>query len=103
MTRNPWELLFYCDETTRAVGLPYAEPRILFGIARYYGVTHFIHDTNRPGLGAFIKSGHPALQLLVNGPLPIYSIDFAKFGEDELAPESEFAGYARRLKSQKRK
>lgn len=85
MSRNPWELLFYCPETMRGVGLPFAEPAVIFAIAKYYGVTHFIWDKNRPGLSEFLRGGHPALTLVIEGRTPVYAIDYTKFADGELA------------------
>ncbi len=85
MTRNPWELLFYCPSTVRAVGMPHATPDVIFAIARYYGVTHFIWDCNRPGLETFLRNGHPALTRLTDSPLPVYAVDYTRFSPGELA------------------
>ncbi|HBC86255.1 MAG TPA: hypothetical protein DCZ94_04800 [Lentisphaeria bacterium] len=86
MTRNPWELLFYMPPASRGVGLPYASPDVIFSIARYYGVTHFINDCRRPGLDSFLKRGHPALtRITADGPFPVYKFDATLFKEGELA------------------
>ncbi|HCE45836.1 MAG TPA: hypothetical protein DET40_20010 [Lentisphaeria bacterium] len=86
MTRNPWELLFYMPPTVRGVGLPYAAPKVIFAIARYYGVTHFVNDCRRPGLDAFLKNGHPGLApVKTDGPFPVYSFDATLFKDGELA------------------
>mgnify|MGYP001293422332 CR=1 FL=1 len=86
MTRNPWELLFYMPGTIRGVGLPYATPEVIFAVAKYYGVTHFINDCRRPGLDTFLKKGHPGLsRISVEGPFPVYKFDAASFKDGELA------------------
>ena len=89
MSRNPWELLFYCPPGLRAVGLPYATPDVIFAVARYYGVTHFVWDKDRPGLREFIQSGHPALKLVIDDPLPVYAIDYAAFSPGEIMDEDK--------------
>jgi len=85
MTRYPWQITFYCPPGVRAVGLPHATPDILFAVARYYNVTHLIHDRDRPGLRAFIDSGHPALTHVTDQPHPVYAIDYTAFAPGELA------------------
>jgi hypothetical protein len=84
MTRNPWQMLFYAPDGLRAVGLPYATPDVLFGVARHYGVTHLVWDKNRPGLREFILSGHPALRRVIDKPYPVYAIDYTRFAPGEL-------------------
>ena len=85
MSRTPWQILFYSPDTVRGVGLPYARPEVIFAIARYYGVTHFIMDRPRPGLWAFLRRGHPALTRIRGAPFAVYAIDYTKFAEGELA------------------
>jgi hypothetical protein len=85
MSRNPWELTFYCPPSIRAVGLPYARPEVIFAVARYYGVTHFIYDRERPGLREFLRRGHPAVTRVTRRPIPIYAIDYQAFEPGELA------------------
>ena len=95
MTRNPWELLFYSPDSMRATGLPYAEPRVILAVAKYYGVTHLMNDRYRPGLKSFLRSRHPGVTQVVSRPQPVYEIDFNLFGPEEIASEEELRGYNR--------
>ncbi len=85
MSRYPWQILFYSPDTVRGVGLPYATPDVIFAIARYYGVTHFIADRDRPGLRRFLRRRHPALSRVRGAPFPVYAIDYERFQSGELA------------------
>lgn len=97
MTRNPWELLFHCSESMQAIGLPYAEPRILLAIGKHYGVTHLMNERYRPGLREFLRSGHPGVGLVVDRPSRIYELDYSRFKPEEIATLEELKGYSRRL------
>jgi len=99
MTRNPWELLFYSRKDIKAVGLPYAPPRILLAVAKYYNVTHLMVERRRPGMREFLYSNHPALTKIIHRPQAVYAIDFTKFKEDEIAEISELEGFNRKLKA----
>ncbi|GEM_PF-5674896 len=85
MTRNPWEMLFYTAEGMRGVGLPYEKPEVIFAIARYYNVTHFVWDMDRPGLREFLRKGHPGLKMITSRPFPVYEIDWSQFKAGELS------------------
>lgn len=76
MTRNPWELLFYAPDGMRGVGLPYAPPERIFEVARFYGVTHFLFDCNRPGLHRFVMLRRDAFRLVARTPFPLYAIEW---------------------------
>jgi len=97
MTRNPWEFLFYFPKPVKAVGLPYAEPRILLAVAKYYGVTHLMSERYRPGMSEFLASGHPGLTKILSWPTPVYVLDYSAFNEEEIASLEELPGYARRV------
>jgi hypothetical protein len=76
MTRNPWELLFYAPDGMRGVGLPYAPPETVFQVARYYGVTHFLHDKERPGLQRYLRMHPDAFRPVVRAPFTVYAINW---------------------------
>lgn len=97
MTRNPWQLLFYCPEDTRTVGLPYAEPRILLAIAKRYRVTHLMAERYRPGLTSFLRSGHPGVKKVLSWPQAVYEIDYSAFAPGEIASLEELKGHNRKL------
>lgn len=82
MARNPWELLFYLPDGIKGVGLPNATPDAIFAVARYYGVTHFVHDCERPGLRDFLRVPQPGLRLMLRRPMRVYAIDW-----DAAAPD----------------
>jgi hypothetical protein len=98
MTRNPWELLFYFPEKTQAVGLPYAEPKVLFAIAKYYNVTHLMVERYRPGMREFLNKNHPALTEVMRYPQRTYEINYDLFAKDEIANVEDLQGYARKRK-----
>ncbi len=84
MARYPLGVLFFGPDTWKGVGLPFAEPPVLFSIARYYGVTHLLRDLDRPGLAQFIREHPEALERI---PIPghrrlnIYRIHYDRFPE----------------------
>ncbi len=98
MTRNPWELLFYSPLTMKGVGLPHAEPKIILAVAKFYGVTHLIYDRHRAGLKSYLNSGHPGIKKIISHPSPIYSLDYSKFKDEEIAHIDELKGNAKKRK-----
>jgi hypothetical protein len=59
MTRNPWELHFYSQES--AVQIPLAPLDRISEVARYYGVTHLIPEARRPMLAPLLSGEAPGL------------------------------------------
>ncbi len=86
MSRNLWQLLFYGPDTWKAVGMPYADPEVIFSIARYYGVTHFLWDKNRPWLRAYMETAPEALEQIMEKPAKLYVIHYDRFPEGFLIP-----------------
>ncbi|MCL2641344.1 MAG: hypothetical protein FWD53_10895, partial [Phycisphaerales bacterium] len=82
MCRNPWELLFYCSPTNKAVALPYPDdddPRAaekIFAIARYYHVTYMYADVKRSCMWPYFYGSKPGLTRVQNGPGDLYKIDW---------------------------
>lgn len=89
MSRNPWELLFYGPDSWNAVGMPYAEPHVIFSIAHYYGVTHFMWDKKRPGLKRYMESAPEALEQIMKSPAKLYLIHYERFPVGFLIPPDQ--------------
>ncbi len=77
MARNPWELLYYAGPRNKAVAMPFSSPEDLFSIARYYRVTHYLSDAERPGMEAFLGGNHPGMQRVVGAPGRLFKLDYA--------------------------
>ena len=80
MTRNPWELLYHSAKTNKAVNVPLADAAEIFRIARYYRVTHYVHDGNRPAMWPYVNGSRPGLRAVEGAPGPVYQIEWNKLG-----------------------
>ncbi len=93
MSRNPWQLRFHSPDSIKTVGLPYAPPEQILGIGRYYGITHYLNDRNRSGMGRYVgrREPHPAFEPVEGAPGNLYRIlwDELKHGEDYIEPAAE--------------
>ncbi len=84
MCRNPWELLYYCSPTNKAIGSP--NPKSggpvgadqILAIAHYYGVTHLYADSVRAPLVAYLVGRNGAFKRVAGAPGPLYEIDWSK-------------------------
>ena len=84
MSRNPWELLYYCGPRNKTVNLPYAEPGDIFSVARYYRVTHFLADQTRAGMEAFVAGNHPGMTLVPGAPERLFKLDYDRLPDSGL-------------------
>jgi hypothetical protein len=84
MTRNPWELHFYCPDSLRAVNMPFTRPPTLFAIARHYHVTHYLDDRGRPGMRQYLHRSD-LLERIRDAPGRLYRINWPAV-EREFAP-----------------
>ena len=84
MCRNPWELLYYCSPTNKAIGSP--NPKRggqvgadqILAIAHYYGVTHLYADSVRGPLAAYLSGRDGAFKRVAGAPGPLFEIDWSK-------------------------
>jgi hypothetical protein len=85
MARYPWELRFYAPAGLKTVATPWtSEPRVILGIAWYYGVTHILADGARPELNSYLAAGHPGVVEVPGAPLPLYALDFSTIRNGEV-------------------
>ena len=78
MARYPWELRFYSPASVKTVATPWTQdPRVILGIANYYGVTHILADALRPELDGYLAAGHPGIVKVDDSPLPLYALDWS--------------------------
>ena len=75
MSRNPWEILFHASPRNRGVTVPLAGAPQILAVARYYGVTHYIWEIDRPALRPYLTGRKPGFRRLPNSPgFPVYEI-----------------------------
>lgn len=83
MTRNPWELLYHCSPTNKAVNVPLADAPTVFSIARYYRATHFVADGNRPSLVPYVRGELPGLKPVSGAPGPLFELEYDRLPQAE--------------------
>ncbi len=76
MTRNPWELLYHCSPSNKAVNVPLAPAPTVFAIARYYRATHYVADGRRPALEPYVKGTLPGLKSVAGAPGPVFEFQY---------------------------
>jgi hypothetical protein len=82
MCRNAWELRFYSALTNKTVSVPYtSDLGEVFAIARYYHVTHYLHDPD-PGVRNIfgVYGQRPGLKAVEGTPpgVELYELEYDK-------------------------
>jgi 4-amino-4-deoxy-L-arabinose transferase-like glycosyltransferase len=88
MSRNPWELLYYCGPSNKTVNIPYADPGDIFSVARYYRVTHYLDDQQRAGMESFLTGEHPGMVPVPGAPGRLFALDYARLPDSGLTGAS---------------
>jgi len=88
MANNPWDFMFYSSSGNKAVKTPQAKPADLFSIARYYRVTHYLADEDRPGMRLYTRGWLPGLKRVRDAPAPLYELDYSSLPDSGLTGTS---------------